>query len=206
MSDDKRLRQKYDFIKYEYEVNFGEGIPETTERMNTNETFIYPEELLDKTCDGCVRFEPRDRGYKGWHCKGRRWDVDVWPDHKACVGYWDREERDRAEAEHQAATEARRQELWAIYAEKEPILLPLVWDGYGRIPECPICGEMPYSTEQCYWCGQRFIQTEEIKDYAEPKEIDYTCPTCGTVGKAGISKYNGHKHFRCEDCGFAFME
>lgn len=36
-------------------------------------------------------------------------------------------------------------------------------DGYGMIPECPICGEMPYSTEQCYWCGQRFVQDEEVE-------------------------------------------
>jgi hypothetical protein len=23
-------------------------------------------------------------------------------------------------------------------------------------PVCPICGEMPYSVEQCVFCGQRF--------------------------------------------------
>lgn len=30
-------------------------------------------------------------------------------------------------------------------------------------PECPHCGEMPYSTERCVFCGQRFAQedTEE---------------------------------------------
>ena len=25
-------------------------------------------------------------------------------------------------------------------------------------PECPYCGEMPYSYEQCQFCGQRFVK------------------------------------------------
>lgn len=27
-------------------------------------------------------------------------------------------------------------------------------------PECPHCGEMPYSTERCVFCGQRFTQED----------------------------------------------
>jgi hypothetical protein len=29
-----------------------------------------------------------------------------------------------------------------------------------RYPLCPRCGEMPYSVEQCVFCGQRFIREE----------------------------------------------
>lgn len=75
--------------------------------------------------------------------------------------------------------ENRRKELWNIYSKREPINLPIVNDGYGIIPECPICGEMPYSTKQCHWCGQRFIQ-------------DKTCFLCGRKVIANVSKYNGH--------------
>jgi hypothetical protein len=28
----------------------------------------------------------------------------------------------------------------------------------GLWPECPRCGEMPYSEEQCQFCGQRFLK------------------------------------------------
>lgn len=204
---EKRFKKNGFGLPHPYEVDFGAGIPESTERENHDETFIYPEELIDKKCGGCVRCEPRTHGSKGgWHCCMRNYNIDITPEDKACVGYWDRAERNRAEAEHQAAIEARRKELWAIYAEKEPVELPLVYDGYGRIPKCPICGEMPYSTEQCHWCGQRYIQTAEVRDYDKPHVIDFTCPNCHKPGKANISKYNGHKHFRCEHCGFAFME
>lgn len=48
-------------------------------------------------------------------------------------------------------------------------------DGYGMIPECPICGEMPYSTKQCHWCGQRFIQDKEVEEYEKPLTKEVTC-------------------------------
>ena len=48
--------------------------------------------------------------------------------------------------------------------------VPLEWvDSFNRItdeiikkgePKCPHCGEMPYSIEQCVFCGQRFIQED----------------------------------------------
>lgn len=188
---------------------FSRGIPKRKERKNSGEIFIYPEELIDKKCGGCVRCKPRDgHGEKkdGWHCCMRDYKIDISPDHKACVDYWGRAEHERAERQHAEDTEKRRRELWAIYAEKPPIKLPIIHDGYGMIPKCPVCGEMPYDTEQCHWCGQRFTQDKETVDYATPKEIDFTCPSCGKPGKAGVSKYNGHKHFQCAFCGLAFME
>lgn len=30
-------------------------------------------------------------------------------------------------------------------------------DSFQPAPECPACGEMPYSTERCIFCGQKFI-------------------------------------------------
>lgn len=207
---DKRFHKGSRFFKHPFEVDFGAGIPDSTERENRDNVFIYPEELIDKKCGGCTRCEERDHAFEGkedgWHCCMRDYDIDITPDHKACVAYWDKAERERAKAEMDAAIERRRQELWAIYAQREPVKLPIVNDGYGTVPQCPICGEMPYDTEQCHWCGQRFIQDEEITEYAKPKLIDWTCSNCGAVGKAHVSKYNGHKHFRCEKCGFGFME
>lgn len=191
---------------------FAQGIPERKERNNNDEVFIYPEELLDKKCGGCVRCEPRDDHAKGrgktegYHCCMRNWDIDVHPDGKACVSYWDKAEHKRVEQLKAQDTENRRDELWAIYADKDPIELPIVNDGYGMIPKCPVCGEMPYSTEQCHWCGQRFIQSEEVVEYSKPLTKPFICPSCGTKGTANVSKYNGHKHFRCKKCGLSFME
>lgn len=188
-------------------TKFSKGIPERKERMNRDEIFIYPEELIDKKCGGCVRCKLRDHGDKGgYHCTMRNWDIDITPEHKACVDWWDKEEHERVERQHSEDTEKRREELWAIYAEKEPVKLPIVNDDYGMIPECPVCGEMPYSTEQCHWCGQRFIRDEEIKEYETPLTETFKCPSCGAVGTAYRSKYNGHRHFHCENCGNGFME
>ena len=190
-----------------FEVMFGDGIPDSDERRNHDETFIYPEELIDKKCGGCVRCEARDRGSKvGWHCMMRNYDIDVSPDHKACVAYWDRAEMERAENKHESDVQRRREELWAIYAVRDPVKLPFENDGYGVAPFCPVCGEMPYDTEQCYWCGQRFVQDEETVEYATPKTVPFTCPGCGKPGEATVAKYNGHKHFCCNYCGLAFME
>lgn len=192
--------------KRSYEIDFGAGIPEMNERKNRDDVFIYPEEIIGKTCGECMRCEERTHGKDGYHCMMRKYDIDIQPGDKACVSFWDKAEHIRAIQEHEDAVERRRAELWAIYAEREPIKLPIVNDGYGTIPMCPVCGEMPYDTEQCHWCGQRFIQDQELAEYTTPDLRDYTCPSCGAPGKVAISKYNGHKHFRCEKCGCSFME
>lgn len=188
------------------EIRFSDGIPEREDR----EKIIYPEELLDKKCGGCMRCQERDhlRGEwdVGYHCTMQNYKKDISPEDKACVHYWDRAEEMARKRQHEEDIENRRQELWAIYSDKPPVKLPIVHDGYGRIPKCPICGEMPYSTEQCHWCGQRFIQDEEIEEYSKPDVIEFKCPSCGTMGQAVRSKYNGHKHFHCKKCGMSFME
>ena len=208
---EKRFHERGRYYQHKFEADFDAGVPDSTERRNSDDVFIYPEEIINKTCGGCVRCEKRDHAYhgtpaEGWHCTMRGYDIDITPEHRACVDYWDRAEREHAEKEHEDAVEKRRAELWAVYAQREPVKLPIVEDYGGRIPQCPVCGEMPYSTEQCHWCGQRFIQDEEVTEYAAPKTIEWMCSNCGTLGRASISKYNGHKSFKCENCGFAFIE
>lgn len=101
--------------------------------------------------------------------------------------------------------ENRRKELWNIYSKREPIKLPIINDGYGIIPECPICGEIPYSTKQCHWCGQRFIQDKEVEEYEKPLTKEVTCFSCGRKVIANVSKYNGHISYYCQ-CGTNFIE
>lgn len=197
--------------KKKYEVCFDEGIPDR--KAEKRNKLIYPEELLDKKCGGCVRCKKRDHAYydtkaEGYHCMKLYYDIDITPDDKACVDYWDKAEEDRLDKLHEEDIEKRRKELWAIYSKRKPIKLPLINDGYGIIPECPVCGEMPYSTEQCHWCGQKFIEDEEIREYNKVEEETMTCPSCGA--KDGFvyvrSKYNGHKHGTCKVCGMRIME
>lgn len=97
--------------------------------------------------------------------------------------------------------------------------VPLLWvdsfDGMrdiiirGGEPQCPHCGDMPYSLQQCVFCGQRFIQDEAVAEYNKPPEtVKLNCPMCGgektLVGAR--SRINGHFHGKCEKCGCAIME
>lgn len=204
---DKRI----EFHKKHYEVCFDEGIPDRKEERRRK--LIYPEELLDKKCGGCVRCIERDHMYQGkkegYHCTKLPYEREITPDDKACVDYWDKAEEDRLETLHQQDVENRRKELWDIYGKKEPVKLPIVRDDFGgRIPICPICGEMPYSTEQCHFCGQRFIQDKEIEEYNTPDTGTMDCFKCGGKGTVRFirSKYNGHKSGECTKCGMSFIE
>lgn len=184
------------------EIKFSDGIPKRDEFSR----IIYPEQLLDKKCGGCVRCELRRRPYSVYHCMMQDYDNNISPEDKACVQYWDKEYHEECERLHEQDIENRRKELWSIYANRDPIKLPIVNDGYGMIPMCPICGEMPYSTEQCHWCGQRFVKDDEVKEYEKPLTKDGKCFNCGADVVFHISKYNGHKHFHCNNCGLSFME
>ena len=192
------------------EVSFSDGIKKYTEDFHKR---IYPEELLDKKCGSCVRCEKRDHKFNGvgpggYHCMAQPYDVDITPKDKACVHWWDKKEHERIEELNNNAEEERRKELWKIYSKKDPVKLPLVFDGCGPVPLCPICGEPPYSDTQCHWCGQKFVKTEEIEDYFEEDIKHMDCWQCG--GKNTIeyvvSKYNGHKRGYCKSCGMSFME
>ena len=204
--DDIRVKMH----KQQFEVCFDEGIPDR--KAENRYKLIYPEELLDKKCVGCVRCKKRDHNYNGksdgWHCSMLPYDRDISPDDKACVNYWDKVEEDELNRLHEEDVENRRKELWAVYVEREPVKLPIIIDEFGgNIPQCPVCGEMPHSTEQCYFCGQRFIQDETIKAYNKKDEWYEDCH-CGGKGTLHIirSKYNGHKRGSCSACGMRFIE
>lgn len=166
-------------------------------------------EYWNHTCGECVRCEERDFGKPGYHCTMQSYNIDIDPKGCACSDFWDKAAQDELDRQHQDDIEKRRNELWAVYAEKPPIKLEFEFDGYGTIPKCPACGEMPYSTEQCYWCGQRYIQDLEVEAYCDPgPEIRLDCPSCGghetLVGRR--AKYNGHFHGQCEKCGAVVVE
>lgn len=190
-----------------HEINFADGLE--YEKENYLKTYS-PEELLNKKCGSCVRCEKRTHEYKGkkdgYHCCMKDYGIDIHPDDKACKDFWDKEYHDRCERSYSIAIERRREELWKIYSAKEPVELPIVFDGYGNIPECPICGEMPYSTKQCHWCGQRFIQDENIEEYKKPVTVKMKCISCGAEVTANISKYNGHRSYHCNNCGCSMMQ
>lgn len=88
--------------------------------------------------------------------------------------------------------------------KKPPIKIG--WESeYGSVfPQCPACGEMPYSTERCTFCGQRFIQDDPILiEYNKPTpEETLVCPVCGKETFVGHrAKCNGHFHGYCGQCG-----
>jgi len=185
---------------------FSDGLPERPYIAKAK-----PDEYRTKTCGDCVRcVEERDCPYSGvWRCADISHEMIVKPSRPACEDFWSRKAQKRLEEQHDQDTEKRRKELWAVYADKPPVALPFVVDGFGAIPECPICGEMPYSTEQCHWCGQRFVQDETIAEYNDPgPEVRMDCFFCGCkntlVGHR--SKYNGHFHGTCEQCGIMVIE
>lgn len=201
--------KRIELHKKKFEVYFAEGIPDRESERRKKLT--YPEEIIDKKCGGCVRCRPKilDGGkVTGFHCTKLPYDRDIHQEDKACTDYWDRAEDQRLKILHDKDVEERRQYLWSIYANREPIKLPISYDGFGYIPQCPICGEMPYSTTQCHWCGQRFIQDKEIEEYATPITGHMDCFSCGGKGTVEYmqSKYNGHKRGHCTKCGTTFIE
>ncbi len=80
----------------------------------------------------------------------------------------------------------------------------------GTWPQCPSCGEMPYSMERCVFCGQKFIQEDEaLKKYSEPEPVErMDCFICGGKGTmiGRRARGNGHFHGQCEKCGAQIME
>ena len=79
----------------------------------------------------------------------------------------------------------------------------------GEEPVCPACGEFPYNTERCAFCGQAFVQDEKAIKFSEPAPVEYMmCPLCFEPNGVEFtrSKLNGHKHGRCKACGNVLME
>lgn len=105
-----------------------------------------------------------------------------------------------------------------IGARRNPV--PLEWqDSFDYMADkfihngeavCPHCGEMPYSYEQCVFCGQRFLPSDDNPDRTVPKRsrrkdepiifIDGICPECG-----GSCGNGGWGPLRCR-CGWVGNE
>lgn len=186
------------------EIRFSDGLPERPVIAGTDKTL---DELVGKVCGRCIRCAERDRqGETGWHCWRKSYWRDISPDDKACYEYWDKDEQNELDRLRDDEQENRRKELWAIYSKRDPVNLPIVNDGFGWIPKCPVCGEMPYSTTQCHWCGQRFLQDEVVEEYNKLEFKKMECPMCGAKMTVTVSRYNGHKSGHCEKCGARFIE
>ena len=88
----------------------------------------------------------------------------------------------------------------------------ITWDVnfMGTYPECPSCGEMPYTCDRCFFCGQPFIQEDEkLQEYVKPpEEVRLNCFMCGGINTlVGVrAKINGHFHGSCEQCGARVIE
>ena len=77
-------------------------------------------------------------------------------------------------------------------------------------PVCPHCKEMPYSYEQCVFCGQKFLPDEDRPDKTAPQRerregepiifMDGICPECGLSCGNG-----GYGPLRCR-CGWVGKE
>ncbi len=128
-----------------------------------------------------------------WPC---HWHKEIiCPNRQMCAG-----------CEHQPAPEDKKN-------GKEPPL-PLEWepDATGRgmgWPVCPACGEMPYSTVRCLFCGQQFVEDEAVRKYNEPpEEIRLDCLACGGKGTlvGHRTRSNGHFYGICEACGCRVIE
>ena len=167
----------------------------------------------ENTCKGCVRCERVDESRiktlehpTGWHCMCKSYYAGILPSDPACDIYWDREKYEIEKNEKAEKREKERLARWEKNKNNPPMKLPIVFDGYGYIPECPNCHDMPYSTEKCHWCGQRFKQDEEVKEYSKPLVKETKCILCGAPVLIRISRYNGHKSCHCKKCGAVWME
>lgn len=82
-------------------------------------------------------------------------------------------------------------------------------DAYtAEMPVCPSCEEPLYETDRCVFCGQEIDQDDEkLQKWLEPPEIKTeVCHWCGGTIEYIESKYNGHRHGKCRDCGLRIME
>ena len=78
----------------------------------------------------------------------------------------------------------------------------------GEMPFCPNCGEPLYETDRCVFCDQEIDQDDEkLQEWLKPPEVKtMPCFRCGGTFEYVESKYNGHKHGQCLDCGLIVME
>lgn len=151
------------------------------------------------------------------HCTDALMDAEITPNSKACKDWEHRSVWNFKLwfGDFKSAAKRRIRVPFGRLRKPVPLLWKDTYDGMrdkiipGGEPECPRCGEMPYSLQQCVFCGQRFIQDEVVKERSKPPEtVKLNCPMCGgeksLVGSR--SRINGHFHGKCEKCGCVLME
>ncbi len=147
------------------EIKFYDGVSKRKSKMATD---IYPEYILGKKCGGCSNYiKDNNRHY----CLLQRRDKNIFLNDKACIGYKDKAEETELEKLRKQDVEKHRKELWAVYSKRKPAKMVVTHGMWGEyFARCPVCDEIPYSFDQCYWCGQHFDNGEEIKEKIMPNE------------------------------------
>lgn len=95
--------------------------------------------------------------------------------------------------------------------KKNPVNVDWQIDYGMKMPYCPSCGEMAYSSDRCVFCGQKFIEEEEPQNKKEiigatvDKDGNTTCDKCGGDKFSLVSHSDGADHFsydyKCAKCG-----
>lgn len=172
------------------------------------------------TCGGCCRFKFYYRtNPKGYHCTCGNVKGIITADHTACKDYWDREEQEQLDRQRFEEQTKKREKLFAEKENRQPVKPDWTQDYDGMrdcmtepYPICPDCGNPLFSLadgDRCEYCGRKIEITPELKAYYEPPEVmKMDCFKCGGKGTLECikSRYNGHMHGRCTNCGMSFME
>lgn len=180
-------------------------------RAHPEEAARYaPMQSHEHTCGECVRYV----GHTG-ACSAIYGPEKTSAERGACEKYWDLTEYIRDVRAWHAREEREREERFASNKDKPAIRAKWTRDpdymgGYTNpYPICPNCEEPLYDTERCEFCGQAILEDERLKKWAEPPEIEHMdCVKCGGTNTVEYvqSKYNGHKHGHCVQCGMKFIE
>lgn len=177
--------------------------------------------MKNKVCGGCYRFKENSDRPQRYNCScHHREDEDVFAEAEACEIYWDKAEYEEECKKREEEQEAKRLKAWEENKDKPPVKIG--WgtsydhrtDSCVPIIECPTCGEMPYSTEQCHWCGTRFIQNDEqlqtwLEANSGSKEEITDC-YCGGKNTKHIMYHKAQGEWRvsngwCDKCGMRFI-
>lgn len=132
-------------------------------------------------CWSCFRFEAREDETGGWWKIAKRprpgqsvycWNHDArieWDGNEMACEHWEARwwwnlKQYRDYAKYNAGRRWYEHVRKRVGGLRKPV--PLRWVDYfdgmrdeivsAGEPQCPHCGEMPYSTKQCQFCGQRF--------------------------------------------------
>lgn len=167
------------------------------------------------TCLECVRYCERPADLDGV-CSALGGPERLEAQRKSCRMYWDQKEHE--EDLERAEERARREREAAWTKNKNNPEMPPEWQTEtdpctgretGPLPFCPTCHEMLFEAGPCWFCGQPIRTDEAFARWLEPPVGEtMDCFNCG--GKDTVqytrSKFNGHRHGFCVQCGMHFAE